>query len=352
MPDFIAIDSDAGLDEPDRFRDLPHPREMLACHGLAAQEQALLDAFRGGRMHHGWLFTGPEGVGKAVMAYRLARFILANPDATDDAVQKARDLSVSEGHPVTGMVARQSHPDLAMIRRSKGRDGKTMRTEITVDDVRDGLSVFRSTSGSGGWRIAIVDTADDLNRNSANALLKLLEEPPQRALFILIANRPGSLLPTIRSRCRALAFKPLPSDAVATALEGLGQAEGAMALEAAEAAGGSVRAALRLLDPDERALRSRADNAISLGGKAARDLADSLSGRANAGHFSVFIDIVEERLRAGVTAGGSPETLAARAELWEKLKRSAREVETYNLDRRPFILSVVGDLREIERLPR
>jgi DNA polymerase III subunit delta' len=352
MADFIPIDSDAANEEPDRFRDLPHPRDMLACHGHHAQEQALLEAYRSGRMHHGWLFTGPEGVGKAVMAYRLARYLLANPDHESAAVQAATDLSVSPGHPVTGMIARQSHPDLTVIRRSFAKDGKTMRSETTVDDVRNGLSVFRSTSGSGGWRIAIVDPADDLNRNSANALLKMLEEPPKRALFILIAHRPGSLLPTIRSRCRMLAFKPLDTSLVKSAIEGLNRADGPDAQEAAEASGGSVRTALKFLDADEKALRTKAAKAFGSGGKAARELADALAGRANAEKFEAFLDIVEERLRAGVMSGGSGEVLAARAELWEKLKRSAREVETYNLDRRPFVLSVLSDLAEIERRPR
>jgi DNA polymerase III subunit delta' len=352
VSDFIPIESDAGVDEPDRFRDLPHPREMLACHGHAGQEQALLEAYRSDRMHHGWLFTGPEGVGKAVMAYRLARFLLANPDTRSDAVRQAADLLVPANHPVTGLVARQAHSDLTVIRRSKGKDGKTIRTEIAMEDVRDGLALFRSTSVSGGWRIAIVDAADDLNRNGENALLKMLEEPPRRALFILIANRPGSLLPTIRSRCRTLPFKALPPDEVAAALAGLGRADGSDAQAAALAAGGSVRTALRMLDHDERALRAKADKAFESGGKAVRDLAENLSGRANTERFEIFLEIVEERLRAEIATGGSGEALAARAELWEKLKRSAREVETYNLDRRPFVLSVVSDLREIERRPR
>jgi DNA polymerase III subunit delta' len=352
VPDFIPIDSDAGVEEPDRFRDLPHPREMLALHGHAAQERALLDAYRTGRMHHGWLFTGPEGIGKAVLAYRLARFLLANPDPISTVVQDSADLSVPAAHPAAGLVARQSHPDLTVIRRSKAKDGKTLRTEITVDDVRDGLSVFRSTSGAGGWRIAIVDAADDLNRNGANALLKMLEEPPQRALFILISSRPGSLLPTIRSRCRTLALKALQPEAVAAALEGLGRAHDAAACEAADASGGSVRAALRVLDAEERALRAKAEKAFEMGGKAVRDLAESLSGRTNAERFEAFLGIIEDRLRASIAAGGSGEALAAHAELWEKLKRSAREVETFNLDRRPFVLSVLSDLREIERRPR
>lgn len=349
MPDVFAIDGAGEIDEPDRFRAFPHPREMLACHGHAEAERELLEAWRGGRMHHGWLFAGPEGVGKAVMAYRLARFLLANPDPESRAGGDAHSLAVPASHPAAGLVARLAHPDLAVIRRSRGKDGKSLRTEIGVDDVRDGLSVFRTTSGAGGWRVAIVDAADDLNRNAANALLKMLEEPPKRALFILVAHRPGGLLPTIRSRCRTLQFKPLDAAAVRAVLASLGQpADPTPAMLAS----GGARAALRMADPGERALRAEAELAFSAGGKAVRSLAEGLAGRANGERFEVFLDVVEERLRNGLDGAAQPAALAARAELWEKLRRSAREIETFNLDRRPFVLSVLSDLAEIERRER
>ncbi len=349
MPDFIDIDRDGLPEEPDRFQDLPHAREMLVCHGLEAQETALRDAWASGRLHHGWIFAGPEGVGKAVLAYRFARFLLANGDP---APGPHDDLSIPAHHPVAGQVARLAHPDLAVIRRTKMKDGGSLRTEIAVDDVRDGLSIFRHTSGAGGWRIVIVDAADDLNRSSANALLKLLEEPPARALVILVASRPGTLLPTIRSRCRLLTFKPLAEEAVAKVLVSLGKADAAEAREAARGAGGSVHAALRALGSDDKELRRAAAQAIAAGGRAARELADSLAGKANALRFETFLGIIEDRLRAGIASGGEGGALAARAELWEKLRRSAREVETYNLDRRPFVLSVLSELKEIERRPR
>jgi DNA polymerase III subunit delta' len=348
MFDFIDIDKDVLDEEADRFRAFPHPREMLACHGLEAQERMLVESWRSGKMHHAWLFAGPEGVGKAVLAYRFARFLLAKPDADVD------NLSVPADHPVAGQVARLAHPDLAVIRRSLAKDGKNLRTEIAVDDVREGLSVFRTTSGADGWRIAIVDAADDLNRSSANALLKMLEEPPARALFILIAHSPGSLLPTIRSRCRLLRFGALPEEAVATAAAAVSGIDLADAREAAAQADGSVRRALAALDPEAKALVAAAEKAFAAGGgKPAQMLADNLTGRAKAEAFQQFLDIVEMRLRIlPGDAGAGGEALAARAELWEKLRRSAREVEAYNLDRRPFVLSVLGDLREIERQSR
>jgi DNA polymerase III subunit delta' len=355
MADFIAIDHSDLDAEADRFRNFPHPREMLFYGGPPEPERQLLDAYRSGKMHHGWLFSGPEGIGKAVLAYRFARFLFANPDANSAAVRAALDLSVSPEHPAAGQVARLSHPDLAVIRRSQTKDGKSLRAETAVDDVRDGLSVFRTTSGSGGWRIVIVDTADDLNRSSANALLKMLEEPPPRALFILIAQRLGSLLPTIRSRCRILRFNPLSPGTVAGIVEKIGDAGEDGIAAAASASRGSVRAALAALDPDARAFRAGALKVLESGlggGKAAQGFADSLTGRAKAEAFQAFLGIIEERLRDSVHSGGEGRALAARAELWEKLRRSARDVETYNLDRRPFILSILSELAEIERRPR
>lgn len=354
MPDYIEINRESRAEEPDRYGAVPHPREMLVYHGAPDQERLLLEAYRGGRMHHGWLFGGPEGVGKAVLAYRFARFLFAHPDPSSEAVRKATDLAVAQDHPVAGQVARQAYPDLAVIRRSPTRDGKSLRTEISVDDVRDGLSVFRTTSAGAGWRVAIVDSADELNRNSQNALLKMLEEPPARSLFILIAHRPGGLLPTIRSRCRMLRFEPLAQAAVAEVVRAVAGVDAAAAQEAAETADGSVRLALKRLDADEKALRGATIRILDGAGtgKAMQTLADGLTGKANTQAFRSFLDLVETRLRAGIQSGGEGRALAARAELWEKLRRSAREVETYNLDRRPFILSVLSELAEIERRPR
>ncbi len=249
MTDVFPVERDASTLEADRLGDHPHPREVLWFGGDRAQELALLDAYRSGRLHHAWLLTGPEGVGKATLAYRFARFLLANPDPSSQAVQEARDLSVPERHPVVGQVARQSHPDLSVIRRQPTKDGKSLKGDIAVEDVRDGLALFRTTAGAGGWRVVVIDAADDLNRSSANALLKMLEEPPQRAVFLMIAHRPGALLATIRSRCRVLRLGPLPEATVADGLVRLADAAPDVAAAAAAKAEGSLRQAFAALDP-------------------------------------------------------------------------------------------------------
>ena len=149
MSDVFALERDTAALEADRLGDHPHPREVLWYGGESAAERTLLDAFRSGRLHHAWLITGPEGVGKATLAYRFARFLLAHPDPGSAAVAGAQDLAVAPDHPVVGQVARLSHPDLAVIRRQPTKDGKSLKGDIAVEDVRDGLSIFRTTSGGG-----------------------------------------------------------------------------------------------------------------------------------------------------------------------------------------------------------
>jgi DNA polymerase III subunit delta' len=359
MPDFIQLDRDGANLEADRFGDHPHPREML-WYGGGQPEAVLLDAYRSGKLHHAWLLTGPEGIGKATLAYRFARFLLTHPDPNSADVAKAKTLAVAADHPVAGQVARMSHPDVSVIRRGLTKDGKSLRGEIAVDDVRDGLSIFRVTSGAGGWRIVIVDAADDLNRSSANALLKMLEEPPARAVFLLIAHRPGSLLPTIRSRCRVLRVPALDEDSIRIGLSKLTDASDQAIAAAAHTAGGSLRQGLAQLDPATGAIRRDMEkllaNASGRDGRAVMTLLDKTTGKAGEQAFEIVVDMMESHLRseiqAGIASNAASAALAARAELWEKLRTSARDVETYNLDRRPFLISVFSDLAEIERRSR
>jgi DNA polymerase III subunit delta' len=360
MADFIAIERNDTVEEGDRYGNHPHPREMLWYGGDPVIERIMLDAYRSSKLHHAWLITGQEGVGKATLAYRFARFLLAHPDPAADGVQNAQDLSVSADHPVSGKVARLSHPDLSVISRTVGKDSKKLRKDISIDDVRDGLGLFRVTAGAGGWRVVIVDAADDLNRSSQNALLKMLEEPPKQAVFLLIAHRPGGLLPTIRSRCRVLRVPLLDEATVQKGLHKLSDASDDAIMIAARSAGGSLRQALALLDPSMAVIRRETGaflkNPDQQDVRSAMTLVEKAVGKAGEAAFEVIIDMIEAHLRDGlhdaVDTAVSSAALAARAELWDKLRRSAREIETYNLDRRPFLLSVFSDLAEIERRSR
>src|SRR5262245_41519500 len=169
----------------DRVEGWPAPEERADWFGDAAAEQALLEAYRSRRIHHAWLIGGEKGIGKATLAYRFARFVLAHPDPTSRDVVAARDLSVPADHPAFRKVAARAHPNLLILDRPWDFENKRFRTQLLVDEIRKTVAFFGTTGGEDGWRVAIVDPADDMNDNAANALLKILEEPPRRGLFLM-----------------------------------------------------------------------------------------------------------------------------------------------------------------------
>src|SRR3979490_1673732 len=228
-----------------------HPRETTALFGQPAAERALLNAYRSGRIPHAWLIGGAVGIGKATLAYRMARFVLAHRDPFASGVQRAETLAVDPSDPVARHVAAGAHGGLLTLERTLNDKG-VMRTVITVDETRETISFFGSTAAVEGWRVCIVDTVDELNPQAANALLKILEEPPQQSLFLLVSHAPARVLPTIQSRCRKLALRPLAPggvlEAPGTAAD-VGSDDPALT-EAAAAAEGSVARALTLLAGD------------------------------------------------------------------------------------------------------
>jgi DNA polymerase-3 subunit delta' len=344
--------SDAGEDASEV--DFPVPRETSHFFGHAAGEQALLDAYSGGRMPHAWLFGGPSGIGKATLAYRLARFVLANPDPSSPAIQEAEALSLGSGHPVFRRIAAQAHSDLLVLERIVGDSG-ALRTFITVDQVARTASFFGSTAGEGGWRVCIVDCADELNPPSANKLLKVLEEPPARSLFLLVSHAPGRLLPTIRSRCRQLTLRPLALDEVARAVAAAtGRSERDAEIRAAATiAEGSVGRALSLLGGTTLALRGRITALLeglpALDQRALHALGDTLAGTDPA-PLATFMDVVRDWLSARLAAlPQETRRLAPLAEVWEKINRAGKDVEVYNLERKPLVFAVFGLLAEAAR---
>lgn len=348
-----------GPPEADRREGCPHPRETTRLVGHSAAERELLSAFRSGKMHHAWLIGGPEGIGKATLAYRMARFALAHPDPEGFEASFAQDLSVPDDHPASRRVARMSHPDLLLLRRGWNADRKTHYAEIRVDDVRRATGFFGSTAGEGGWRVAIVDTADDLNGAAANALLKVLEEPPPRAIFLLLTTAPRGLLAPVRSRCRALNLSSLASHEVSDIVSGLPEVaedHDPEAIRAAsEFADGSVAQALSLLASDGASLRqavtSLLDRLPAIDVKSSHALAEDLAKRGAEERFRLFVSLVGDWLHERVVSGAPVREprLARYAETWEKTARAAREVEIFNLDRRPFVLATLTELSGLAR---
>lgn len=330
----------------------PHPRTTNTLYGHAAAEQALLAAYRSGRMPHAWLIVGPAGIGKATLAYRLARFVLAHPDPAAPAVQRAQSLTIDPTHPVARRIAAQAQGDLlALERRINEKTGKLFQ-DIPVDDVRRTVSFFGSTAGEGGWRVAIIDSVDELNASGANALLKIVEEPPHRSLLLLVAHSAARVLPTIRSRCRVVALRPLdPKDLVQAAAAALERdpADPVLA-EAAAAADGSVARAIALCGGPLLAVRERVNELLgrvpAVDPRALHTLADVLD-RADRDAFDTFVETVRTWLSNELRR--TPQTLgrlAPLAEAWSRLNRAARDVETFNLDRRPLVFAVFRWLAE------
>lgn len=233
------------LPAPDQAPGASHPRETTKIFGQDQAEAEFLDAYASGRLHHGWLLTGPHGVGKATLAWRIARFLLATPPITGD-VTPAQTLDISPDHPVAHRMMAGAEPGLISITRSPNDRGR-MRDVIVVDDIRKLNRFFGLSATDGGHRVVIVDSADEMNVNAANALLKMLEEPPARTTLLLISHQPSRLLPTIRSRCRTLRLKPLSPDDMQSALAQTGAALPDNGEHLAALASGSVGVALRLI---------------------------------------------------------------------------------------------------------
>jgi DNA polymerase III subunit delta' len=315
--------------ELDKEPSAPHPRETFSFVGHEDEEAAFAEGMRGGRMHHAWLLAGPKGLGKATLAYRVARAALGAKRIGP------RPLDVDPEDQTARRVTALSHPDLFVLRRGLNERGKPRR-EIAVDDARDLGHFFSLAPSEGGMRVAIVDAVDDLNRNAANAILKTLEEPPARSILLLVCHAPGAILPTIRSRCRRLALRPLTDELVR-------KASGADAGVIALAKGRPGRAiALKAQGVDTAgADPKRAQAEIARGASAALlgGLYDKMSGEPFEKLAGVLELAGEWTRAAGVEQGGEQW-----AEAWSALETLRGEAEGLDMDPRHALARAAGVL--------
>ncbi len=298
-----------------------HPRRAAQCLGHAAAEERFLETYNAGRLHHAWLLTGLKGVGKATFAYRAARFLLA--DAKDEAgglfgaAAPPTSLDRSPDDPGVHRVAAGSHADLFTLEPE--RPGRP----IAAEAARGLPSFLQLTAGEGAWRVVIIDAADDLNRTSANILLKQIEEPPRQTVLFLVSHSPGQLLPTIRSRCARLAFQPLLDESVARILaERRPEADSDAIAAAVALAGGAAGRGLALLDGDGAAIVTALGRALDGRRGDGLLLAEAFAGQVARAPF--HYDLASETLMAWIAAASRPPSAPPPPGLTPDLERSAR----------------------------
>ena len=316
-----------------------HPRDRFDLIPDAAAEASFVDALDKGRLHHAWLLCGVEGAGKATFAYRAARRLLgAAPDPSRGL------LGTRPDDPVAQLVTARSHPDLLVLERAV-EGGKTKKS-ISVDQARDLPEFFSKSPSQARHRVAIIDAADDLNLNAANALLKVLEEPPERGVLFLVTHAPGRLLSTLRSRCRRLAFPVWPLHALEELVRNQTGVSSGEAARIAGMAGGSPGQALALasgatLEADQLAQAWVAASTVDRA--EAMAVADRFRGAEGQERFETLMD----RLIAAVKVRALEEgrSGARWAELWSRLSELPDRTAAINLDRGDVLASALADLQ-------
>lgn len=337
-------------DRPGILDGAVHPAEQTKLFGHAGAQDFLARSYRSGKGHHAILIEGPEGIGKATLAFRFANHVLHNPEPAEAPEQIA---DPSPASPITRQLAAGASHNLLHLTRPVDEKSGKVKSAITVDEVRKAGKFLAQTSGTGNWRIVIIDPADDLNRNAANAILKILEEPPKRSLFLVLTHAPGKLLPTIRSRCLPLALSPLSQDDLAAALDSLGATPtGPRAGEVLSAAHGSVSEALKLTNYGGfdivEAFRTIVESPADPPRRDVHKLADVLSAKDSDTVFSFFCqhasDFVTDRARAAAVAGDMSRADRL-AQLTSQLGERIAIAQGYNLDRKQTIITVLDDIR-------
>ena len=338
-------------EQHDTLEGVPEPAETPVLVGHEEAAEMLVNAYRSGKLPHALMFVGPVGIGKATLAFHLAHHLLKFPRYQDAPEQ----LAVPDpDSPLFRQVAQGAHPSVLHLTRPLNERTKAYKSVVTVDEIRKVGSFLSLTSHDGGYRVVSGDPADDMNTNAANALLKNLEEPPPRTLFILIVHAPGSLLPTIRSRCQVVRLLPLEPGQLTRVLETVGQSPAGG--EVAERAGGSVRNAIMLAQYGGLEIAQALDDLVRSSryevGSAHR-LADVVAGRDGAVPFDIFnrhaLDLLSEEARQAALSGNLIRAKSL-TDAWQDARNAIIEMETYNLDKKQHALSMIDRLNSAFRM--
>ncbi|WP_420429263.1 DNA polymerase III subunit delta' [Kordiimonas sp.] len=359
-------------------QNLAHPRATMQLFGHESGERQFLEAFNGDRLHHAWLLTGPKGIGKATLAWRMAKFLAVQPSDAAGGLfgeaPKADSLEVSAENPIVQRILGGGFGGIAVAERTENEKTGKLRSDIVIDDVRKLTRFYSQTSAEGGWRVAIVDAADEMNTNAANALLKLLEEPPAKSILILVAHSPGKLLPTIRSRCRTLKLKPLAENSVRAVLAAKFPALSPEDLTAlARLSSGAPGRAMEMASLDGvslyRQMATQLTGLPRVNIPQVHTLAGQLAApKADAEYrlfIAMFLNWIERLIRQSASGiatndimmGESAEMARISAlakldhwlDLWEKMGRLVARADAVNLDRKQVIVNLFSSLGALSR---
>ncbi len=305
----------------DKIEGAPHPSEAEKIFGHDNASKEFLDLFKASRVHHAWLLFGPRGIGKSTLAWQITKFLLATPDLNPASGLFGGDrklpttLEISFNHPISKRISVGSEPGVFVLRRAFDEKRKRYKQFITVDEVRKLKSFFGLKSADAGRRIVIVDCADDMNSSAANALLKILEEPPKNAFLFLISHQPARLLPTIRSRCRLMRLDRLDGTSIIKALEAANINFNTSQLDSlSKLCGGSIGEAVRILHMQGLHIYEEIiaifRSLPRLNNKKVLALADKFSGKGTSSEFDLFITLYETALNRLVLSSAGKDAFA------------------------------------------
>lgn len=343
-----------GLPQADKVDGCPHPRSTYDLIGHKDAEQRYLEAYNSGRLHHAWLISGAPGSGKATLAYRIIRHVLGGQALLDNS------LDIPKSDPVSQRIEALGHGDFFLLRRPYDHKTKKLRSEIPVDETRRLRDFFTQKPSEGGWRVCLIDSADALNRNAENGVLKTLEEPPERALIILISNAPGQLLPTIRSRCMPLRLKPVPKQEIADWLNSRVNVDGEIQDAAVNLSRGGPGKAFSLATNAETVLSPLTRFLASLGRSDTRldhQLSNLLSLPTATASRDLFWDALQDILQAQARfcstqiwdSAFKPLPVSKPTEKWHELWSRAIFLKNregaLNMDKKTVMLDMLTEIR-------